>query len=192
MSADNNTPDEKIIEGHEYDGIKELDNPLPKWWVYLFYATIVYGVCYFTYYEFLGGPSHKEQYEAAMAKIEKKALANKPDDLDFVEVDPETLINDSEALKVGAASYTQVCAACHGNKGEGIIGPNLTDKYWIHSKGDGQGILVAIREGFPDKGMPAWKDIVAKEKHAPLAAFVLNLQGTDPPNAKDPQGELIE
>lgn len=186
------TPDGKVIEGHEYDGIKELDHPLPKWWVYLFYATIIYGVGYFAYYEFLGGPTHTEQYQAAMAKIEKKAKENRPAESEYVEVDPESLINDSEALKVGAASYAQVCAACHGNKGEGIIGPNLTDKYWIHSKGDGQGILVAIREGFPDKGMPAWKDVVDKEKHAPLAAFVISLQGTDPSNPKDPQGELIE
>ena len=186
------TPDGKIIEGHEYDGIKELDHPLPRWWVYLFYATIVYGVCYVAYYEFLGGPTHEEQYQAAMTKIKEKIeiSAAVPEPVD--DVTPETLIDNLTALKIGSETFTQVCAACHGNKGEGLIGPNLTDKYWMHSNGDGEGILVAIREGFPEKGMPAWKDIIAKDKHAPLAAFVLTLQGTNPPNQKSPQGELIE
>ena len=190
--SDKKTPDGKIIEGHEYDGIKELDHPLPKWWVYLFYATIVYAVCYFSYYEFLGGPSHAEQYQAAMDKIKEKIEISAATPAPIDDVTPETLIENLTALKIGSETFTQSCAACHGNKGEGLIGPNLTDKYWMHSKGDGEGILVAIREGFPDKGMPAWKNIIASDKHAPLAAYVLTLQGTDPPNPKSPQGELIE
>jgi len=190
--SDEKTLDGKVIEGHVYDGIKELDHPLPKWWVYLFYATIVYSVAYVAYYEFLGGPSHEEQYLTAMAKIEKRAAENKPEETEVAEVDPKTLLSDPVALKIGAESYVQVCAACHGAKGEGMIGPNLTDKYWLHSKGDGEGILIAIKEGFPEKGMPPWKDVVEKSKHSPLAAYVMNLQGTNPANPKAPQGELIE
>jgi len=182
----------KIIEGHEYDGIKELDHPLPKWWVYLFYATIVYGCGYFAYYELLGGPSHKEQYRSAMAKIEAKKESVASPKVDLENIDPEVLMADTGAMKVGGATFTQYCAACHGQKGEGGIGPNLTDKFWIHSQGDFKGILAAIHNGFPTKGMPPWKDVINQDKHAPLVAYVMSLKGSNPANGKAPQGDAIE
>lgn len=193
MSDKKNIPTGEIIEGHEYDGIKELDHPLPRWWVNLFYATIVFGILYVAYFEFLGGPTHQEQLNSAMAKISvKREKADMTNAQANAGIDVKALLNDPSALAIGAEAYQQVCAACHAAKGEGLIGPNLTDKYWLHSKGDFQGILTAILKGFPEKGMPPWEAIVAKEKHAPLAAYVLSLQGTNPPNPKSPQGELIE
>lgn len=183
----------QVIEGHTYDGIQELDHPLPKWWLNLFYATIIFSIGYVGYYWFLGGPSHMEQLNTAMAKINEskvQAEANAPVE-EEAPVDVAALLNDSSALELGAKTYQQVCAVCHGEKGEGLIGPNLTDKYWLHSKGDFDGIMAAIIKGFPDKGMPAWGDIVPKEKHASLAAFVIKLQGTNPPGAKGPQGNPL-
>lgn len=190
--SDEETRDDNLIEGHNYDGIQELDHPLPRWWVYLFYVTIVYAVIYFSYYEFFGGPSHQEQYQAAMTRIEKNSQAQPAKKVDIKQVAITDLLNDPEALKMGEATFKQYCAACHGQKGEGVIGPNLTDKYWIHSKGDSKGIMSAILKGFPTKGMPPWGEIVPVEAQPKLAAYVISLGGTNPPNAKAAQGELIE
>ncbi len=183
----------EVIEGHEYDGIQELDHPLPKWWVNLFYATIVFAVGYYAYYEFLGGPTHEEQYEAAMQAVMSKraAVAKTEAAAPVKEVSVEDLMKDEKALAVGEATFKQSCAACHGANGEGVIGPNLTDKHWIYSKGDFDGVMKAILVGFPEKGMPAWKELIPQAKHAPLAVYVLKLQGTNPANGKAPQGDLI-
>jgi cytochrome c oxidase cbb3-type subunit 3 len=192
--SDSNKPTGEIIEGHEYDGIQELDHPLPKWWLNLFYATIVFAVGYYAYYEFLGGPSHEEQYKNSLQKI----LAKKENQLPGEEIkvvtdeDLQALLKDPEALAVGKAAYESKCAACHVNDGGGLIGPNLTDKYWIHSSGDYDGILQAILTGFPDKGMPPWGELIPKEQHPSLVAYVISLQGTEPANPKEPQGELVE
>lgn len=190
--SDENNIDEHLIEGHEYDGIKELDHPLPRWWVYLFYTTIIFAVIYFSYYEILGGPSHEEQFQAAMAKIEKNAKAAAPADDTPAVVDIDALLTDKAALAVGKVAFGQFCAACHGQNGEGVIGPNLADQFWIHSQGKYQGIMAAIKKGFPSKGMPPWENVVPKDQHAPLAAYVISLQGTKPANPKAPQGELVE
>lgn len=191
MSDEKNTG--KVIEGHEYDGIQELDHPLPKWWINLFYATIVFAVGYYSYYEFLGGPSHEEQYNTAMAAIMVKREANKVAEakVPVKKMSLDDLLKDPKSLAVGQKAFKQSCVACHGGKGEGLIGPNLTDKYWISSKGDFDGVMKAILEGFPDKGMPPWGEIVPKSQHAPLAAYVLSLKGTNPANAKAPQGDLV-
>ena len=189
--SDKTPSDDKIIEGHEYDGIRELDHPLPRWWVYLFYATIVYAVAYYSYYEILGGPSHQEQYESAMAEISQRAKQVPTSD-EAPSIDIETLVKDQKALEIGQAAFKQYCAACHGQSGEGVIGPNLTDNYWIHSKGKFPGIMAAIINGFPSKGMPPWGDVIPKDKHGSLAAYVLSIQGSRPDNPKAAQGELVE
>ena len=104
----------------------------------------------------------------------------------------KALLANPDQMKLGKAGYERVCATCHGKQGEGLIGPNLTDAYWIYSKGEFDSILVALREGFPAKGMPPWKDIIPKNEHGPIAAYTLSLQGTNPPNAKPPQGEEVK
>ncbi len=183
--------DDKLIEGHEYDGIQELDNPLPKWWLMTFYATIVFAIGYFAYYQIFDGPTSQEELNADLAEIQ----SNQPEvstSTDSSEIDVQALLANSDAMKIGEEAFGQFCIACHGQKGEGTIGPNLTDKYWMHSKGDLTGILVAIRDGFPQKGMPPWGQVIPPEKHAPLAAYVISLKGTNPPNAKAPQGNPIE
>ena len=185
-------PRDEIIEGHEYDGIQELDNPLPKWWQVLFYITIVFAIGYTAYYELLSGPSSDQILQQQLAEINasKQAAAQKQpqgDNVDFAK-----LMQDSNALAAGKAQFEQFCASCHGAHGEGMIGPNLTDDYWIYSKGDAEGVLTSLQEGFPDKGMPPWKDIVPKDQQPNLAAYVVSLRGSHPPNAKAPQGEKVD
>ena len=181
--------DEKLlIQGHEYDGIKELNHPLPRWWLYGFIGTIIFSIAYFAYYEWpFNSPNHDKQLEMAMAEFEKNKenlknqshanqnLAQSGDALK--EKTYEELLKDKEALQKGKTAFIQFCAACHGQNGEGTIGPNLTDNYWIHSK---------------DKGMPPWDSIVPKEDQKKVVAFILSLKGTNPPNAKGPEGNLVE
>jgi len=191
MSSKDKSHLDQPIEGHVYDGIQELNNPLPKWWLATFYATIIFAIIYFGYFEVLGGPSHDERLAAAMAKItaqQTEAMAT----VDESAPDVESLLADPEALAAGKAQFDKICLACHGAHGEGLIGPNLTDKYWIHGKGDAEHILTSFRVGYPEKGMPPWGAVIPAEDHLKLAAYVLSLQGTDPPNAKAPQGELVE
>lgn len=192
MSDIKNKPNGELIEGHDYDGIQELDHPLPRWWLNLFYGTIIFSIFYVGYYEFYDTTPIAKKLEATMLKIEtEKAKFDQENSKAVAEINVDDILKDPKALALGAESYQQVCAACHAAKGEGLVGPNLTDKYWIHSKGDFQGILSAILKGFPDKGMPPWETIVPKERHAPLAAYVMSLQGSNPANPKAPQGELV-
>jgi cytochrome c oxidase cbb3-type subunit 3 len=187
---------DQIIEGHSYDGIQELNNPLPGWWLATFYITIVFGIGYYGYYELLGGPSHDEQLEQTMAAIQAKQkkfeLAEAKNAENDANIDLAGFLENAEVMKTGEEHYKAKCAACHGQQGEGLIGPNLTDKYWIHSKGQAEGLLTAIRKGFPTKGMPPWEAIIPKKDHVALAAYVFSLQGTEPEGGKEPQGELIE
>lgn len=188
-----NKDHDKPIAGHEYDGIQELDNPLPKWWLATFWGTIIFAVIYVGYFMLGPGLSHDERLAKRWAAItgevavqqEARAAAEADIDVAAIQADPE-------AMAIGKKKFQEICVACHGANGEGTIGPNLTDKYWIHSQGTIDGVLLSIREGFPDKGMPPWGAIIPADEHVPLAAYVLTLQGTNPPNAKAPQGELVE
>lgn len=178
------------IENHEYDGIQELNNPLPKWWLLTFYGAIVFSIFYWGYYELAGGPSSSQELASEMSELKEKRVQNKPETPE--NIDAEAIRGDSNAMAMGEKQFVTHCAACHGQKGEGLVGPNLTDKYWIHSKGQPEAILTAIREGFPTKGMPPWGALVPEEAHIPLAVYVTTLRGTNPPNAKAPQGEPVE
>jgi len=180
------------IEGHEYDGIRELNNPLPKWWLATFYGTIVFAVIYWGYFEIFGGPSHDQRLASAMAKIEKAQVEAQAQMTSMDDIDVDAIRSDEAAMARGKEQYMKTCVPCHGANGEGSVGPNLTDHYWIHSRGDVAGILNSIRSGFPDKGMPPWGQIIPAEDQPPLAVYVESLQGTNPPNPKDPQGQLIE
>lgn len=192
MSYDENE-NGKLIEGHEYDGIRELNNPLPRWWLGTFYITIIFAVIYYGYYELGNGPSHDQQLETAMsgyAQIQNTAQKNE----EVVDIDAEIkkISENPAAMQMGKEGFEAQCFACHGKLGEGGIGPNLTDKFWIHNKGNANDILQALRKGFPDKGMPAWGEVIPVDKHLPIVAYVLSLKGTNPPNGKPPQGEPVE
>ncbi|RAJ16415.1 cbb3-type cytochrome c oxidase N-terminal domain-containing protein [Olleya aquimaris] len=181
----------EIILDHNYDGIKELDNNLPPWWVYSFYISIVFAVVYLAKYHIFDGDTQQDEIEQeyAQAKIEleeyKKTAKN------LVDFNTVTLLTDAADLKAGKAIYTTNCVACHVADGGGGIGPNLTDKYWILG-GDIKSVFKTISEGGRSgKGMVSWKKEGLKPvEMAQVASYVLSLQGTTPASPKDPEGQL--
>lgn len=180
-----------IMLDHDYDGIKELDNDLPPWWLYMFYATILFAFVYIGYYEVFDGQNQIEEYneKVAIAKKEVEAykLTVKSVDLSNMEAS-----SDGAALSKGKKLFKQNCAACHMVDGRGSIGPNLTDEYWILGGGI-KNIYNTISEGGRDgKGMIAWKNSFSSEKIQQLANYIISLQGTNPENAKAPEGEKWE
>lgn len=193
MSNENKDIDEKIIQGHEYDGIQELDNPLPNWWLWLFLFSIVFAFLYFIHYELGGGGLSSDQaLQAQLAHLEQQRKVSEKGQVVTQPEDLETIMASPARLAQGQQVFAQYCASCHGAQGQGVIGPNLTDAYWLHSKGDFEGIMAAINIGFPNKGMPPWKTMIPEAQKNLLAAFVISIQGTSPKNPKAPQGNKIE
>ncbi len=178
--------------GHDYDGIRELDNKLPPWWLGMFYLSIVFSVIYlFAFHLSDIGPSSKEEYEAemAMAKAEVNAyLATQGEKVNETNV---TALTDPQELSMGASIYEANCASCHGKLGEGGIGPNMTDDYWLHGGSIGS-VFKVIKDGVPEKGMISWSEQLRASDMQRVASYILTLKGTNPPNAKEPQGELYD
>ncbi len=178
-----------ILLDHEYDGIHELDNNLPPWWKYGFYATIIFSVIYMVRFHVTGHGDLQEveyQKEMAMAEVQKaefmKLAANNVDESSV------TYLEDAASLSAGKSIYMQNCAACHGGSGEGGVGPNLTDEYWMHG-GSVNDVFKLIKYGVPQKGMIAWQTQLSPIQIQEVTSFILSIQGTNPPNAKEPQGE---
>lgn len=184
--------EENILFEHEFDGIRELDNKLPAWWVWMFYLTTGFGVVYFAYYEILqiGDSSHekfvKEMEEGQKQKDEyMKSIAN------LVNEENVELLTDEGALAEGAKIFKQNCVACHLDHGGGAltsIGPNLTDEYWIHGGGI-KNVFATIKNGVPTKGMIAWKDQMSPVDIHKVSSYVVSLVGTNPAGAKEAQGD---
>jgi len=175
---------------HDYDGIKELDNALPPWWKYGFYFTIVVAIIYLLNFHVLGnGKNPTEEYAAEMedARMKKEIFeaANK-DKIDENNVP----MADETGLVRAKEIFTTKCWPCHGKLGEGGAGPNLTDAYWLH-KGSLNDIFHTIKNGYPDKGMQSWEKDFTPKEISYLASYIRTLQGTNPPNAKAPQGDLF-
>ncbi|MCB0595782.1 MAG: c-type cytochrome [Lewinellaceae bacterium] len=186
--------EEDILFDHEYDGIRELDNVLPPWWVAMFYVTIAFGVVYYTYYHFAGaGPSSTEEYKMEMERAEKAVQAYLATQSNRVDETNAELLTDEQSIAAGKAIYEGkgTCFTCHGMQGEGGIGPNMTDPYWIHGGGI-KDLFKTIKYGVPEKGMISWKDQLAPAEMQQVASYILSLQGTNPPNPKEPQGELYQ
>lgn len=183
--------EEEIMTDHEYDGIRELDNNLPPWWVMGFYVTIIFAFGYLIYYHVMDGPSSKQEYIAAMTAAEEKQEAYTESMANAIDESNVVLVTDAGKLEKGKAVFTSVCAACHGQAGEGGVGPNLTDKYWIHGGGISD-VFKTIKYGVPAKGMISWESQLSPEQMQNVSSFILSLQGTNPPNGKEPQGELWE
>lgn len=184
---------EKDIQlDHDYDGIKELDNQLPPWWVAMFYITIAFGVVYMGYYHVLGkGNLQIAQYEAEMEQAEEAVAAFVSRQADQVNENNVTLLTEDAPLQAGKDIFVGKCAACHGPAGEGGVGPNLTDQYWIHGGAIGD-VFRTIKYGVIEKGMIPWKDQLRAREMQEVASYIMTLQGTNPPNGKEPQGELYE
>ena len=184
--------EEDIIFDHDFDGIRELDNSLPPWWVALFYITIGFAVVYMSYYHFFGvGASSKEQYEMEMEKAEKAIAAFRAQQADLVTEENVTALTADSDLSLGQSIYQVNCVACHGPGGEGGVGPNLTDPYWIHGGGI-KNVFRTITYGVPEKGMIAWSAQMRPSDIQKVSSYVLTLQGTNPPNGKEPEGDLYQ
>ncbi len=180
-----------VATDHEYDGIRELDNSLPPWWVYMFYVTIVFGIVYLIYFNYAGGPSQKMEYENAMAEAQiqktemlKKNAAN-------IDENSVVVLTDDAGVAKGKSAFVTKCAACHGQNGEGGVGPNLTDEYWIHGGGI-KNVFKTIKYGVQEKGMISWQNQMNPTEMQQVASYILTLKGTNPANAKAPQGDLYK
>jgi cytochrome c oxidase cbb3-type subunit III len=184
--------EETVATGHEYDGIRELDNQLPSWWLYGFYASILFGVIYLVNYHVIGtGLSQAEEYEVAMQKADKEVsiyLASLDNLVDENSVSVSAEIAD---LNAGRAIYESNCAVCHAKDGGGGVGPNFTDKNWIHG-GDIKSIFKTIKYGVPSKGMISWEAQLSPKKISQVANYIYTLEGQPTADPKEPQGELFE
>jgi cytochrome c oxidase cbb3-type subunit 3 len=180
-----------LLLDHDYDGIKELDNALPPWWKYGFYITIVVAVLYLLKFEvWHTGMNPTEEYNTEMttAKIETEAyLASAKENVDENSVTEL----DVAGIAAGKAIFAKTCVPCHLAEGQGIVGPNLTDEYWIHG-GSIKDIFKTIKYGYPDKGMQSWQSTYSPVQIQQLASYIRSLKGTNPPNPKAPQGDLYK
>ncbi|NJB81854.1 cbb3-type cytochrome c oxidase N-terminal domain-containing protein [Wenyingzhuangia aestuarii] len=177
-----------IVLDHDYDGIKELDNNLPPWWLYGFYMSIVFAIGYLTYYHVLDGDTQTDEYlqEVAMAKKQIAAYEATQEKVDLSAL--ATGGDNAEGKKL----FKKNCAVCHAVDGGGKIGPNLTDEYWILGGGIENVYNTIAEGGRPGKGMIAWKNSFSPQKLQQLAAYVINLQGTTPEAPKEAQGDLYK
>jgi cytochrome c oxidase cbb3-type subunit III len=175
---------DKTIEGHEYDGIQEFDNPLPNWWLFTFLATVIFAIVYYFQYEISGAPNQAAELQESLASIQSLKKASPNPTLD--ENGLKALFTE-QALESGKATFQAKCAACHGAAGEGLIGPNLTDNHFIHG-GSALATYEIISEGVLDKGMPPWKDQISHDELVGVTYFVHNMKGTFAPNGKPEQG----
>ena len=180
----------QLLLDHDYDGIKELDNNLPPWWVYLFYGCIVFAAIYLVRFEIMGGDDQEMELikEMAQAKIEvAEYMKTAPDMMDEKSV---TLLTDAASLAEGKEIFTSNCAACHRADGGGQIGPNLTDDQWI--LGGGIKILFhTITNGGRDgKGMIAWKGTLKPKEIQKVSSYIISLEGSNPKDPKASEGEV--
>lgn len=186
---------EKAIEmEHSYDGIRELDNHLPPWWTWLFYGTIAWGVVYFVMFHLTDSlPLSEEEYKRELALAEEQVRqfhASQPQSV----IDENTLEYHQDAAIIGNGKIifeNNNCGGCHRADGGGnSIGPNLADDYWLHG-GETKNVFLTIKNGVVEKGMPAWGKSMSAQDVRDVTFFVMSLQGTNPPDAKAPQGEIF-
>lgn len=191
--------DEKdLLLDHEYDGIKELDNHMPVWWLWLFYFTIAWGAGYLVYYYMLGGPNQIELYEMEMAAAEEQY------NLDEAGGGPSedvasftwTFLEDEDRIAEGREIFmgtTNLCFTCHGNEGQGLVGPDLTDEYWLHGCSP-EDIATSITEGYMDRGMLPYGNgtPLPNEQVQSLVSYIASIQGTNPAGAKAPDMERAQ
>lgn len=177
---------------HSYDGIYELDNPTPPWFNFLFYGTIIIGIIYLIRYHVVGdGRVQENEYQAELAMWDAKKASYEAKHTESINENTVTLVTDPAKLQKSAELFTSKCSPCHGKKGEGISGPNLTDQYWLHG-GKLSQVFNTITNGVPLKGMIPWKGILKPEQIQDMASYILSLQGTVPEGAgKEPQGEKM-
>ncbi len=183
--------EQDVMLDHDYDGIKELDNVLPPWWVYLFYITIVFAFVYLIRFHIMGDYTQAEEFETEMATARAEVEAYKLTAPDLLDKEKVTLLTDASSLAEGKKLYeTSTCVACHKADGGGSIGPNLTDANWILGGGIKNVFNTIMEGGREGKGMVPWKATIKPSDIQKIASYVISLQGTNPPDGKAPEGEI--
>lgn len=188
MSENEYRPDQ--LMNHEYDGIREYDNRLPNWWLYTLYGAIVFSIGYWLVFHTFGTvPLPRERYEETMAQAVEAQL-KKMEGQELSDASFELFVTLPERVEAGKAIFTQFCVVCHLDQGQGSVGPNLTDAYWLH--GDRPlDMLKTVTEGVPEKGMISWEPLLGPAKVQDVVTYLLTLKGTNIPG-KAPEGDLIE
>jgi len=181
-------PDPKILD-HDYDGIREYDNPLPRWWMWLMWGSVLFSAPYFVYYTFGVGGTLQDSYDAETAAF-FEVLAKRLGDVQPDEATLTRLGRDDVFMSTGRALFRANCAVCHGPDGGGGTGPNLTDDHYINAKKI-EDLFNVIRDGVVNKGMPAWGKSFGEPQMIVLAAYAAHLRGSTPATAKAPQGDAI-
>ncbi len=180
--------DEVMLE-HDYDGIKELDNVLPPWWVGLFYVTIVFGLIYIVRFHIINEYDQASEFETEMAVAQAEVEKYKRASPEVFNFDAVEMLTDAADLEHGRKIYESSCAACHKSDGGGAIGPNLTDEYWILGGGIKNVFNTIMDGGREGKGMVPWKNMIKPADIQKIASYVMTLQGTNPAEAKAPEGD---
>lgn len=197
MSENNNEQkvqvmdDEKhLLLDHDYDGIHELDHNLPNWWQFTFYGGIVFAVLYFIFYQIMGGPTLREEFQKEWAKVSAIQEEMKKKSGGFDKEFYEKIVADG-GVKKGEEVFVTNCVACHKEQGIGDIGPNLTDKYWLNSKGTPETNYPVVFNGVPENGMPTWAGVISTEEIYQVVAYVQTLHNKNLPG-KEPQGNPVD
>lgn len=197
---------DQVKAGHTYDGIQEYDNPMPRWWVNLFWATVIFSILYAGYYMTGWGASHLDEYKSEVdrhteiaALVDKEGAGksegakNEGAESSSPQVDIKTRLVkaalDPEKIKAGKVVYDSRCMPCHGDRGQGSIGPNMTDDHWIHG-GSLEQIFHITNVGVPAKGMIPWEGALSEDERINVVAFIRSIQGTKVAGGKAAEGEI--
>lgn len=180
----------ELLLDHDYDGIRELDNNLPPWWVYSFYACIIFAVIYLVRFEIMGADNQEMELKKEMAQAQIDIAEYKKNAPDLMDEKTVTLLTDAEGLAAGKAIFTANCAACHRADAGGQIGPNLTDDQWILGGGIKNVFHTLVNGGRDGKGMISWKGTLKPKEMQQVASYVLSLKGSNPKDPKAPEGEI--
>jgi cytochrome c oxidase cbb3-type subunit III len=174
--------------GHDFDGIRELNNPTPPWWKWGFYCSMIFAVIYLWRFQVAhSAPNQIEELAIANAAADEQKAEYLKNAANNVDENTVKLITDPAELAAAQKIFSSSCAPCHGPQGQGVVGPNLTDKFWLHG-GSINKVFTTIKYGWPDKGMKSWKDDFSPKQIAELASYVKSIGGSNPPNPKAPQG----
>ena len=183
--------EDKVL--HELDGIKEYDNPMPGWLMAIWWGSLIFAVIYIAFYALSFGEGsmeaeYRSEAQKAVTAVDAYFEANP-----LVPPSPAELLAGAanpEVLDKGSSRFTRTCSPCHGEKAQGLIGPNLTDDHWIHG-GTVEQVFQSVAKGWPAKGMPPWGRAIRPDELAALVSYVRSLQGSSPPNARAPEGDRV-
>lgn len=189
------TEEATIDTGHSYDGIRELDNITPPWFIAGFVGTIIFAAIYlFNYHVSKSSPLQIEEYNIQMAEAAKEDAARLAIQGNKVDENTITMLSGTD-IELGKKVFAaKNCSSCHGATGgsmPGGVGPNLTDDYWIHG-GSIKDVFKSIKYGWPEKGMISWKDQLSAKEMAQVASYIMSIRGSNPAGAKEPQGDLYK